>query len=173
MDVAVGGDRDVRGSLHQRELGGRLDHPLGAHHRIGADDLYVGQLLPQPVEDEVAVRLLEADRRAPATPRSFRKSATSFSGSSSSCQTRTSAGIFRLSSTEGFSKKGVTMIGSPLDGNDRRRQPLRAPPLDAGEIVEARARLDDERADAVLLHQRAGLGNPLQPFLAADRRRDR
>ena len=53
---------------------------------------------------------------APSTPRSLRKSATSFSGSSSSCQTRTSAGMPRLSRTEGFSKKGVTMIGSPRAG---------------------------------------------------------
>ena len=87
-------------------------------------------------------------RRRPS--RSRRKSATSFSGSSSSFQVRISAGTFRLSSTDGPFEEGRDDDRVALRRNDRRRQPLGPPPLDAGEIIEARTRLDDDRADAVL-----------------------
>ena len=59
------------------------------------------------------------------------------------------------------------MIGSPIGRDHRRGQPLRPPPLDAGEIIEAGARLDEDRADAVALHQRARLGEPREPLFAA------
>jgi hypothetical protein len=58
-----------------------------------------------------------------------------------------------------------------FNGNHGCRQPLRAPPLDPGEIVEARAGLDDHRADPILLHQHACFGEPLKPFVGPDRRR--
>ena len=56
-----------------------------------------------------------ADRRAGEPPLA-QESATSLSGSSSSFQVRISAGIDRLSATDGRSKNGVTMIGSPCAG---------------------------------------------------------
>jgi hypothetical protein len=52
----------------------------------------------------------------PVTRRSRRKPATVRNGFSSSFQTRTSAGTFRLSRTEGSSKWGVTTAGSPSLG---------------------------------------------------------
>ena len=69
----------------------------------------------QPVLEEETVGLLEADRRA-GDFRSLRKSATSLSGSSSSCQVRISAGTTSISLMLGCSKKGVTTIGSPSAG---------------------------------------------------------
>ena len=73
----------------------------------------------------------------------------------------------------GCSKKGVTMIGSPCGRDDAAGQPLATPPLDAGEIVEARPGFDEYRADAVALHQLLRLGQALQALGAGDRRRDR
>src|SRR6187549_2226040 len=51
------------------------------------------------------------------TLRSFSTPATVFSGSWSSCHTRSSAGTSRLSLTEGASKCGVTMAMSPSRGS--------------------------------------------------------
>ena len=64
--------------------------------------------------------------------RSRSQSATSRSGSSSSFQVRISAGTPRLSATDGFSKKGVTMIGSPTAGISaavRRSERLQRTPV--------------------------------------------
>jgi len=36
--VAIGGDGDVGGDLHQRDFGRRLVHPAPAHHRRAIDD---------------------------------------------------------------------------------------------------------------------------------------
>jgi len=58
---AVGRQGDVVGDLHQRQLGGRLDHPASAHDRIGADQFGVGQRVLKAVDREVAHGFLDAD----------------------------------------------------------------------------------------------------------------
>ncbi len=63
------------------------------------------------------------------------------------------------------------MIGSPVGRDDRAGQPLRTPPLDAREIVEARPGLDDDRTDVVGLHQRPRLGQATEALFLADWRR--
>ena len=127
----------------------RLDHPAAANDRIGADVAQARKLLAKPVEDEEAVGLLEADRL------------------------RCDAALAEEVGDE-LQRLLVLVPGADLGGdrqalgdrraleegrdddriarrrNDRGGQPLGAPPLDAGEIVEARPGLDDDRADAVL-----------------------
>src|SRR6476469_6300871 len=49
-------------------------------------------------------------------------------------------------------------------GDHCARQPLRSPPLDPSEIIQARARFDDDRADAVLLHQTLRLRDSREPL---------
>src|SRR5262249_10243100 len=54
-------ERDVVRALHQRDLGGRLDHATARRHWRGADVLRAGKALTHAVEDEEANALLEAD----------------------------------------------------------------------------------------------------------------
>ena len=104
--------------------------------------------------------------------RSRSQPATSPSGSSCSSQVRISAGIARLSATDGFSKKGVTMIGSPLAGISAAVSRSDPAPADPGKIIEARAGLDQDRAEAVASHQSARAGKADEAFGGRNRGRE-
>src|SRR5688572_3930767 len=54
-------DRDVAGFLHQRQLGGVLEHPAARRDRLGVDVLGAGRLLADAAEDEEAQALFDAD----------------------------------------------------------------------------------------------------------------
>ena len=57
----VGLDRDVVGALHQRDLGRRLDHAAAGGHRRREHELDSRRRGPQPIGDEEANALLDAD----------------------------------------------------------------------------------------------------------------
>ena len=148
--------RDVRRRLHQRELGCRLDHPAAADDRVGADSAQRRDLLPEPIEDEIAVGLFEADWR-PRDPAFAQEIGNQFQRllifipGPDFGRDRQAFGD-RWSLEEGSDDDRLA-----LRGDDRRGQALRPPPLNPSEIVEACARFDDDRADAVPLHQTPGL----------------
>ncbi len=170
--IAQGGDHDVGGRLHERELGGRLDHPQLADDGIGADDASARELLLQPVLEEEAVGLLEPHRRAGGSALAeeigdeLQRLLVLLPGADlrRDRQHLLDAGLL---------EEGRDDDRFALGGNDDAGQPLAAPPLDAGEIIEARPRFDEHRADAVLLHQGAGAGETLKTLGDGDRRRNR
>src|SRR4029453_14008928 len=57
----VGGDRDVVGTLHQRELGRGLDHPAAGRHDFCVHVLSRWKLLLDAAGDEETEALLHAD----------------------------------------------------------------------------------------------------------------
>ena len=85
-----------------------------------------GQLLLQAVEDEDSGWSPRTRSAAPATPRSRRKSATSFSGSSSSCQVRISAGMPRHFLDRRLLEEGRDDDRVALGRDDRRRSAARS-----------------------------------------------
>ena len=67
-----GEDRDVGGPLHQRQLGGRLDHAAAGGHRRGRDQVRGGRGLPEPVHRRRTGPALPRRPFRSAAPRSFR-----------------------------------------------------------------------------------------------------
>ena len=112
-------------------------------------DLDSGHGAPQAVDGEEAHRLLDPDRPGrPGGRAGCRRPRRADPHARSRRAPRPAT--FRLSRTDGSSKCGVTIAGSPSRGQDRRGQPLAAPPLHAGEIGHRGAGLDQQRAEAVL-----------------------
>ena len=139
--VDVGGRHALAGpfaGVAQRREHDRRWPPASARARLG--DLIIRsarttglaltmrtlrQLLLQPVEDEDSGRSPRSRSAAAATFRSRRKSATSFSGSSSSFQVRISAGTDRLSATDGPLEEGRDDDRIAVGRDDRRRSAAR------------------------------------------------
>ena len=127
----VGGDRDVVGALHQRDLGWRLDHPAAGGDRIGADVVERRRLLLHAVEDEEAERAPRrrrgrSRRRGPSE--SARRGGT---GLSSSCQcARPCTELDQLARAR-LLEAGQTQASSPFAGitatNGRSLRPQRTP----------------------------------------------
>ena len=127
--------------------------------------------LMEAVEDEISVRLLEADRRTRDAP----------------LLEEVGDELERLlvllpdanfgRNLEAFLDRRFFEMRRdddrlPAGGNDNTCQTLRPPPLNTREIVEAGAGLDDDGSNGVPLHQLASHGEPDQPLLAADGRRE-
>jgi hypothetical protein len=149
--VTKGSEYDVVRRLHQRQFVRRLDHPATANHRIAAHHLDGRQLLLQPIENEIAVCLLEADRL-----RCDSALAEEIGDELQRLLILVPCANFRRD-RQRFGDRRLLEKRSDDDRlancwNDGRRQALGPPPLHTGEIVEARARFDDDRADSALGH---------------------
>ena len=155
------------GELQQPQLRRRLDHPAAANNRISRRDLAARRPL-QSVDDIKAGRRFNPD------------GACDFEIGRRLSQPL--EGAFMLvpgphirGNHQGFANRrllegGRDDDGAALRGDQRRRGPLRAPPSDACEVVEAGARLHQQRAQPRLAHQLLRLGDPDLALLARDRR---
>ena len=115
-----------RGGLHQRQFGRRLDHPLRANDRVGADDFAQTAAAASGgprIRSGWFPRMRSARRNA-ALPAGSPRRASTAPHPPARCEFR--PGPTSISLIDGLSKKGVTTIGSPLRGDDDAGQPLAA-----------------------------------------------
>ena len=173
MRVADRRDRDVRRRLHQRDLGRRLDHPAAAHDRVGVAHREPRQLLP-------CSRSTMKKRLVSSIPIGAAVSLRSRSQSATSLQRLLMLvpGADFGGDAEAFGDRRLFEEGRDDDRiadrrDERRGQPFGPAPSHPGEIIEARARLDQDRAEAFALHQRARLGEAGEALGRGDRRRQR
>ncbi len=153
--------------LHEIQLGTRFDHPAGAHQRLTGYDLIRARKLVDSIDDEKAHRGLGRNRAG---------------GDAAVAKALNDAldgalvlvpGPYVASDLERLPHRGLLERGShdddlPARGNDGEGDALRSPPVDAREIVEGRAWLDDERGDLLPAHEALELGNTRPSFLDRD-----
>ncbi len=165
--MAIGGDGDVGRLLHQRQLGGRLDHPAAAHDRGAGADLDAGQGAPKPVDGEEADRLLDPDRAGRAAV-----GENAGDGAQRILMLVPDAdlgGDLQALADRGLLEMRRHDRRLAVARQDRGGQPLAPPPLDAGEIGHRRAGLDQQRGKPRLVHQPLRLGDAGEIVLAGDR----
>ena len=98
-------------------------------------------------------------------------SAISANGLWSSCQGRMSASISQRFRDRRHFEEGRHHDRLAARRYQRRRRSLRAPPADAGEVLERRTGLDEERGDLVPLHERLQFRDARGTLGGRDRRR--
>ena len=164
----LGRQRHVTGRLHQCDFGRGLHHAAGAHHRVGRRDPRLRQTPRKAITDKEAHRLLDADggRGAAGLAQRFGDECQRVlvllphAHVGLNAQTLADRGLF---------EKGRNDHRLAAGRDDGRCDPLAAPPLDAGEIVQARSGLDDDRRHARLGHQRLRPGDASGAFGRVDR----
>ena len=164
----VGGDRDVVGALHQRDLRRRLDDAAAGGDRVGTDVLERGRRPADHVEEEEAHALLDAD--APGRDAAVLQDLGHRLSRVLVLLPRADVGA----EADQFASAPLLELGAhPGDlaarGDHGREHPLAAAPAHAGEVEQARARLEVEGVDSVVHHQRARLLDAAPPLVVGDR----
>ncbi len=168
IGMAVGGDGDVGRLLHQRELGGRLDHPAAADDGGGAAQLDPRNRLAEAVDREEADRLLDPDRPRGKLPVAKR------GGDAPERILMLDPGAHLGRDSEALANRRLLEEGGEddrlaVDREERGGEPLASPPLHSGEVIERGAGLDEDRAEAVPPHQRPRLFQSNEALRRADR----
>jgi hypothetical protein len=165
---AIGRQRDVGRSLHQREFGRRLHHATAEDDRVGADLACGGCEAGEVGGDEAADGFLNAD---------FRVGEAALLQPAGDDGERVAVllpdahlrGDGERLTHRGFLEEGRDDQRLTLAGQDGERRPLAATPAHAGEVDHRRSRLDQDGADVVLRHQRLGTGQAAAAFVGTDR----
>ena len=166
MDVAEGGDGDVRRLLHQRQLVRRLDHSAAAHDRSTWTDLDAAHGPAEAVHREETDRLLNADRAgdtavAQEAGDALQRILVLVPGA------HVRRDLQALADRRLLEMRGDD-AGFTDRGDDEGGEALAPPPLHAREIGHGRTRLDQQRADPLLRHQPLRLGEALHVLVAGD-----
>ena len=172
MDLTDRAERDRGRGLHERDLGRRLDHAAGVDERLAGDDRPIEAAhLADVVDDEMAGRVLDRERltggQVGAGLGDQLEGALVFVPG-------TDIGGDRQALLDGGYFEERRDDDGLAGGRDQRcGRAFRAPPADAGEILERRAGLDEAGGDLPVAHQRLELGHADLAFCGGDRLRFR
>ena len=164
--VAIGRDGDVGRFLHQREFSGRLHHATGAHDRGAVHDIDARHGAAQAIDREEAHGLFDTDRcRDLAIGKHARHGAQRIfvfvphSHFGRNLEALSHGRLFKMRRNDG---------DGAVARDHRRGEPLTAPPLDAGEVDQRCAWLDEQGTDAELAHELACPVDAREVFAARD-----
>ena len=159
--------RDVEGGLQQRDLRVRLDHPAAGRERRGADELERVARAAQPVEDEERGRLVDRDDAAVVAHAAHDvddqggRVLVLLPGADVAPDPEHGAGLRLL--------EGGADVGEVAFGRDHRPvHALGAGQAKAGEVGEAGRRVEPQRLDPAVAHQRLEPIEPRRPLRVAD-----
>ena len=167
---AIGRDRDVRRRLHQRDLGGRFDDATGTHD-AGVATRFDAEL-SQAIEGEEARRLFHADGAFACAVR--------LQPIGEQCERAfvlipdpDVGGHLQVLAHGGLFECRCHEDGLTVRGDQRCGQSFAAPPLNAGEVDERAAGLDQQRLQSGGAHELLRLRDALHALGTRDRRRQR
>ncbi len=164
-----GGDREIVGPLHERQLRGGLDHPAPHGHRIGRHEPGGGRAGADPVEDEIPDLSLDADptgRGAAVAEEATHKPIRALVFL---------PGPYFHRQMEALPRPRLFECGAdarhlPSRGDHHQEGALREAPAHSGEIGQRGAGLQQQRIDPMLGHESPGVLEPGEPLVIGDLR---